>query len=50
LVGESLADYLDRHPDKMGGGAAGYLTTGDPVKVSQRATQFLRRQITFASA
>ena len=50
LVGESLADYLDRHPDKMGGGSAGYLTTGDPAKVSQRATQFLRRQITFDAA
>ena len=50
LVGESLADYLDRHPDKLGGGRAGYLTTGDPAKVSQRATQFLRRQITFDAA
>ncbi|MEL7093215.1 MAG: aspartate/glutamate racemase family protein [Pseudomonadota bacterium] len=50
LVGESLADYLDRHPDKMGGGTAAYLTTGDPRTVSQRATQFLRRQITFEAA
>ncbi|MBY5932310.1 aspartate/glutamate racemase family protein [Tateyamaria omphalii] len=50
LVGESLADYLDRHPDKMGGGAPGFLTTGDPKTVSQRATQFLRRQITFDAA
>ncbi|WP_299042384.1 aspartate/glutamate racemase family protein [uncultured Tateyamaria sp.] len=50
LVGESLADYLDRHPDKMGSGASAYLTTGDPKTVSQRATQFLRRQITFEAA
>lgn len=50
LVGESLADYLERHPDKMGRGSAAYLTTGDPVRVSQRATQFLRRQITFDAA
>ena len=50
LVGESLADYLDRHPDKMGSGTSAHFTTGDPVKVSQRATQFLRRQITFEAA
>jgi len=50
LVGESLADYLDRHPDKRGAGASAYLTTGDPKTVSQRATQFLRRQITFEAA
>ncbi|MEM6758341.1 MAG: aspartate/glutamate racemase family protein [Pseudomonadota bacterium] len=50
LVGESLADYLDRHPDKLGAGQSGYLTTGDPRVVSQRATQFLRRQITFEAA
>ncbi|MEO9573840.1 MAG: aspartate/glutamate racemase family protein [Tateyamaria sp.] len=50
LVGESLADYLERHPDKIGTGEAAYLTTGDPARVSQRATQFLRRQITFEAA
>jgi len=50
LVGESLADYLERHPDKLGTGEAAYLTTGDPARVSQRATQFLRRQITFEAA
>ncbi|WP_170523878.1 glutamate racemase [Ruegeria arenilitoris] len=50
LVAESLADYLQRHPDMLGGGEAGYLTTGSPQKVSDRATQFLRRQITFKAA
>ncbi len=51
LVAESLADYLVRHPDMSGQGDASiFLTTGDPVKVSQRATAFLRRKITFASA
>ena len=50
LVAESLADYLQRHPDMLGTGEAGYFTTGDPSRVSDRATQFLRRQITFQSA
>ena len=50
LVGDSLADYLDRHPDKMGNGQAGFMTTGDPRRVSDHATQFLRRQIIFDAA
>ena len=50
LVAESLADYLERHPDKLGRGSAAFLTTGDPRRVSDRATQFLRRQITFEAA
>ncbi|WP_299499099.1 glutamate racemase [uncultured Roseobacter sp.] len=50
LVAESLADYLLRHPDMLGTGASDFLTTGDPRRVSDRATQFLRRQITFQSA
>ncbi|MGH1424063.1 MAG: glutamate racemase [Pseudooceanicola sp.] len=51
LVAESLADYLERHPDMHGQGTQSmFLTTGDPAVVSQRATQFLRRQITFQSA
>lgn len=50
LVADSLADYLQRHPDMYGEGEAGYLTTGKPGFVSDRATQFLRRQITFAAA
>lgn len=50
LVAESLADYLDRHSDMAGTGTPGFLTTGDPRRVSDRATQFLRRQITFHSA
>ncbi|MBJ6370278.1 glutamate racemase [Sedimentitalea arenosa] len=50
LVAESLADYLQRHPDMLGNGAAGYLTTGDARRVSDRATQFLRRQISFSPA
>jgi glutamate racemase len=47
LVAESLADYLERHPNMRGGGQGGFLTTGKPATVSDRATQFLRRQITF---
>jgi glutamate racemase len=50
LVAESLADYLHRHPNMMGEGPSGFLTTGDAPRVSDRATQFLRRQITFQAA
>lgn len=51
LVAESLADYLQRHPAMAGGGEAStFLTTGDPARVSNRATQFLRRKIEFAAA
>jgi glutamate racemase len=51
LVAESLSDYLQRHPDMLGAGTeTTYLTTGDARKVSDRATQFLRRQVEFISA
>lgn len=51
LVAESLADYLERHPAMVGPGTESmFLTTGDPAKVSNRATQFLRRKIEFKSA
>jgi len=51
LVAESLAYYLDRHPQMKGKGEeAKFLTTGDPRRVSDRATQFLRRRITFEAA
>ncbi|WP_271879434.1 glutamate racemase [Phaeobacter italicus] len=50
LVAESLADYLTRHPQMLGTGGGAYLTTGDANRVSTRATQFLRREITFQAA
>jgi glutamate racemase len=51
LVAESLADYLGRHPKMKGvGEVSKLLTTGDARKVSNQATQFLRRQITFEPA
>ena len=51
LVAESLADYLIRRPEFLGAGTQSkFLTTGDPVNVSHKATQFLRRQITFEAA
>ncbi|MGC3936678.1 glutamate racemase [Roseobacter sp. EG26] len=50
LVADSLADYLTRHPDMLGTGKSEFLTTGDARRVSDRATQFLRRRITFQSA
>ena len=51
LVAESLADYLTRRPEMVGPGEKSmFLTAGDPAQVSNRATQFLRRQITFEDA
>ena len=51
IVAESLADYLARHPGMLGPGReAMFLTTGDPATVSDKATQFLRRKITFRAA
>ncbi len=50
LVAASLSDYLERHPGMVGDSPAGFVTTGHPERVSDRATQFLRRQITFTSA
>ncbi|NAZ36045.1 glutamate racemase [Rubellimicrobium sp. CFH 75288] len=51
LVAESLADYLRRRPEMVGGGeGVRFLTTGRPARVSDRATQFLRRPIAFEAA
>lgn len=51
LVAESLADYLARHPDMIGQGTDGvFLTTGDAARVTDKATQFLRRRIEFQTA
>jgi glutamate racemase len=51
LVAESLGDYLERHPDMRGQSAVSmFLTTGDPARVSDHATQFLRRKIEFHAA
>ncbi|MBR9765159.1 MAG: glutamate racemase [Rhodobacteraceae bacterium] len=51
LVAESLADYLGRHPERRGPGEVSmFLTTGDPARVSSRATQFLRRRLDFHAA
>lgn len=51
LVAESLADYLKRRPEMVGSGTQSMLlTTGDPAKVSQRATQFLKREVKFQAA
>ena len=48
LVAESLADYLTRRPEMVGERlVTKFLTTGDPQKVSNKATQFLRRKIAF---
>ncbi|GGE44993.1 glutamate racemase [Actibacterium pelagium] len=51
LVADSLADYLERHPEMIGPGKVSLnLTTGDPAVVSDKATQFLRRKVEFHAA
>ena len=50
IVAESLAHYLARHPAMAEGGQARMRTTGDPARVSARATQFLRRPLAFEAA
>ncbi|GIT91794.1 glutamate racemase [Jannaschia pagri] len=50
IVAESLADYLSRKPEMGADGSGEMLTTGDPDQVSARATQFLRRGLTFTAA
>ena len=51
LVAESLSDYLERHPNMTGPGTASlFLTTGEPRKVSDQATRFLRRKVRFQPA
>lgn len=50
LVADSLNDYLKRHTGMLGSGQGGFLTTGNPATVSDRATQFLRREIRFEAA
>ncbi|WP_273687294.1 glutamate racemase [Ketogulonicigenium vulgare] len=51
LVAESLADYLQRHPEMVGPGMdSKFLTTGDPARVSSHAIQFLHRPINFQKA
>lgn len=51
LVAASLEDYLARRPEMIGPGIqSAFLTTGDPVAVGHKATQFLRRRIPFRAA
>lgn len=51
LVADSLSDYLSRRPEMIGTGTKSkFLTTGDPVSVSSKATQFLRHSVVFEAA
>ncbi len=51
LVAESLADYLRRRPGFAGQGSVSrHLTTGDPARVSERASLFLGRPVAFGAA
>jgi glutamate racemase len=51
LVAESLADYLARRPEMLGGGTQSkFLTTGNPDSVSSKATQFMKKAVQFQAA
>ena len=51
LVADSLAHYLKRRPEMLGEATVSrFVTSGDPKRVSDRATQFLRRKIEFEAA
>jgi glutamate racemase len=51
IVAEALADYLARRPEFLGSGTVSrFLTTGEPVQVSDRAGLFLRRRVVFEAA
>lgn len=51
IVAASLLDYLGRRPEMKGPGTESlFLTTGDTKKVSDQATQVLRRRVEFLSA
>jgi glutamate racemase len=51
LVADSLADYLTRRPEMIGPGIVSrFLTTGEPLNVSSKATQFMKRAIVFEAA
>lgn len=51
LVAEALADYLERHPEMKGSGEVPmFLTTGEPARVTDQATRFLRRRTEFHPA
>jgi glutamate racemase len=51
LVAAALADYLDRRPEYRGGGTQSkFLTTADPARVGDKASQLLRRKISFVAA
>lgn len=51
LVARALADYLARRPEFLGPGSVSkFLTSGAVRSVSDKATQFLRRDIQFQSA
>ena len=48
VVAKSLADYLTRHPNMTGTGQENlFLTSGNAARVSDKATQFLKREISF---
>jgi len=51
IVAQSLAAYLERHPQFKGGtGSLGCLTTGDPAHVSARAGALFKRPLPFDAA
>ncbi len=47
LVAESLHDYLQRHPQMQGAPTSAFLTTGHAERVSEQASRFMGRALTF---
>lgn len=51
LVADSLAAYLERHPEMRGAAADDrFLTTGNPARVAEQASGHLRRETVFEAA
>ena len=51
LVADSLVDYLKRHSwIKTNQEKSSFITTADPKKISNKATLFLKREISFTAA
>lgn len=53
LVAQSLANYLDRHPELetnlQSSGTCQYFTTGNPEEVSQKSSQLMKERVAFQS-
>lgn len=50
IVADSLANYLERHPNFAEKGAVSYLTSGNPAETRRRAELFLGQSVPFRAA